>query len=638
VAATVVGAAVIVGGVVAGAITLDDARAHAAVEVLRSPMDNATDTGEVRALKLAIAGKRVGLEDVTDAIAFVRSESDGSDFRLVTLLRLLEGYRDRLDPAATVALRDLLLDVRWWMDEPGMNPLVYWSENHQVLWASGEYLAGSRFPGERFRDGRMGADHAAGARDRLLFWLDQRWRFGFAEWDSHYYAEDAAALAGLVDFGPDDDVRARSEIVLDLLLLDMAAHTVRGEFIASAGRLYEANRTTGDEAIRRIVRHAFEDTDEVGASDAIDIDFLASGYRTPAVLAAIAADDATTVVTETFGRDPGEIAADDGLASPERRIMAAWGAEAFTNPETVDASIDWIRAHGLLANPFLAPFRQLDWRVLRSAGLLPLVSRALDLPTNGTALGRADVYAYRTADLELSTTQAYRPGGYGNQEAIVQLTLDPGLSLFHSHPAVRPGEPSPNGNSPGFWTGDGTLPVACQDGGISVAAYDLPERPGFGRSEVLAFTHLRVPLDRFDEVVLDGARLVLRYGSALVAVTGTTTMRQAGPDELVQDGRQTGWAIEVSSTRDETFEAFTDRVLGATVAADGRSMTYASGGRTVGASIDRGCTVDGAPIAAPYQRVPAPYATTSADGREVTVEFGGHRLVLDFEAGTRIAD
>lgn len=50
-------------------------------------------------------------------------------------------------------------------------------------------------------------------------------------------------------------------------------------------------------------------------------------------------------------------------------------------------------------------------------GALPLLSRSLDLPSNGTALQRADVYGYRTADYAMSTTQAYQPGAFGHARA-----------------------------------------------------------------------------------------------------------------------------------------------------------------------------------------------------------------------------
>jgi len=89
----------------------------------------------------------------------------------------------------------------------------------------------------------------------------------------------------------------------------------------------------------------------------------------------------------------------------------------------------------------------------------------MDLPTNGTALQRADVYTYRTADYAMSTTQAYQPGAFGNQEAIFQLILDPGVSLFHNH---------------------------------------LPDHPGYGRSAVLDLE----PVDQREDLKGEPPRLV----------------------------------------------------------------------------------------------------------------------------------
>lgn len=53
------------------------------------------------------------------------------------------------------------------------------------------------------------------------------------------------------------------------------------------------------------------------------------------------------------------------------------------------------------------------------------------------------------------------------------------------------------------------------------------------------------------------------------------------------------------------------------------------------ASYHAGCTIDGTPIKVPYGRVPAPYATTSSDGDQVSVEFDGHSLALDFATNLR---
>ncbi|MFN8623880.1 MAG: hypothetical protein U0869_24325 [Chloroflexota bacterium] len=620
--------------VLAGALTAQDLAAHGAIVVQRSAIPDAIDTGEVRALKLAAGGSDVHAADLEVAAAFVRGANDGSDFRLITLLRLLLAYPDRLDGAATGLLRDVLLGVRWWMDEPGMNPMVYWSENHQALFAAGEHLAGARYPDERFADGRTGAEHRDDAAARLRFWLDQRWAHGFSEWDSHYAAEDIAALSALVDLAPDPELAKRAEIILDLLLLDLASHAFRGELAATSGRLYEANRMDGDPIVRRILAHAFEGADLVAASDAIDIGFQLSGFRAPPVLAAIAHDLGPRSVAQGFGRDPADIVADPAIASDEERIMELWGTEAFTDPAAIEATFDWIRAHGLLANPYLAPFRQLDFRVLRLTGALPILSRLLALPANGTTLGRADTLTERTPDFQMSTTQAYRPGEPGNQQAVFQLVLGPGLTVFHTHPGAAAGEAGPNGGTPGYWTGSGILPVSCQVGGVNLSLYDLPDHPGFGLARLLELTHLHAPIAEADGVVEDDHHRFLQVGSALVGVTASSPLRVGDADEIIQDGRRTAWAVEAASSGDETFAAFVERVRGAELTVDGSTATYRSGGTTITASMDSGCAVDGVALAPVTGRLPSPYARAEDDGRRVRVEWGGHGLLLDWDAAT----
>lgn len=619
---------------VGGWLTAQDLTAHGAIVVQRSAIPDAVDTGEVAALKRAAAGLTVRAADLDAAAGFIRGANDGSDFRLITLIRLLLVYPDRLDPDARALLRDLLLGVRWWMDRPGATPMVHWSENHQVLFAAGEVLAGQAYPDARFEDGRTGAEHRDDAAARLEFWLRQRWTHGFSEWNSHYSAEDLAALSAIVDLAADPVLATRAEIVMDLLLLDLAARTFRGEFIPTSGRLYEANRIRGDAIIRRILRHAFDGTDEVADTDAIDIGFQLSKWRTPQVLAAIAHDPGPRTVAQGFGRDPGDVAADPAITSDEERIMALWGMQAFTDPAAIEPTFDWIRAHGLLANPYLAPFRQLDFQVLRMAGALPLVSRLLDLPANGTTLGRADTLTEHTPDWQMSTTQAYRPGAPGNQQAVFQLVLGPALTVFHTHPGAPPGEAGPNGGTPGYWTGSGILPVSCQAGGISVSLYDLPERPGFGIEELLAFTHLHAPISAADRAVLDDHHLVLQVGTALVGVTTSTPLRRGSADEVIQDGRRTAWAVVAGSTSRESFDGFLARIRAARLSVGGTTATYRSEGTTLAAGMATGCAVDGVPSTPAAGRLPAPYATAGPDDGSYRIAFGGHGLDLAFEAAT----
>lgn len=604
---------------------------------VHSTTANAVVTGEVDVLRQLEAGGTVGVHDLDEVAAFVEGRNDGSDFRLVTLLRILYSHERVLSRPVLDRLRDLLVGFRYWMDEPGVTPAAYWTENHQIIFAADEFLAGQRFPTARFSDGRTGAQHRAAALGRISFWLEQRWRFGFSEWNSHYYGQDIAALSNLIDFSHDTDVVRGATIVQDLLFFDMASQSFHGTFTATSGRLYGKNKEHGDEGIDRIMAHAFAGADVTAAATGIEINFLLSGYRVPPVLLAIAHDPGDAVITSSTGRDLGELAHDASLTDTDRRVMAYWGMEAFTNPETIEFSMEYIQDHDLFANPFLAGFRKLNYSLLTLTGALPAVSEQLDLPTNGTALTRANTYTFRTADFSMYTAQEYRAGGFGNQESVFGMTLDDGVTLFHTHPAVLPDEPPPNGNSPGYWTGNGRIPLSCQDGAVNLSLYRLPEDPGYGRAHQLTFTHLYAPLPRFDRVVVSGRHLFLRYGNALVAVTAANPLTRHGDDEIVQHGADTYWVTEASSTRSESFEEFVDRVRGASATLDGGTLSYRSKGRTMTASFGTGCAVDGTPLRTSYPRHGSAYATVRRDPSTYRIEFGGHALTLDFARRARVS-
>ncbi|MFO1452416.1 MAG: hypothetical protein U1F61_29895, partial [Opitutaceae bacterium] len=105
------------------------------------------------------------------------------DFWMAPLLRIVYRHRSSIDVANWERIQRSILGFRYWMDQPGEDSRCYWSENHQILYASAEFLAGQRFPDAIFtRDGRTGREHREAGRKRVLTWLEQRWNHGFAEW------------------------------------------------------------------------------------------------------------------------------------------------------------------------------------------------------------------------------------------------------------------------------------------------------------------------------------------------------------------------------------------------------------------------------------------------------------------------
>jgi hypothetical protein len=213
--------------------------------------------------------------------------SEAADFGANGLLRLLYLYSHRTyipdEQHAEVSnpvipcdqqdqIKEQLLGFKYFMDEPARHPepkqeAVYWSENHQLLYATAEYLAGQLMPDERFAPSVQwrtddAADWQGPASDpswvmsghermdraypRLVRWLDHRLMFGFSEWNSPvYYDYDIAGLLNLIDFCDDQAVADKATIALDLVLLDLARFSGRGRAGSTSGRAYTSHKLTG---------------------------------------------------------------------------------------------------------------------------------------------------------------------------------------------------------------------------------------------------------------------------------------------------------------------------------------------------------------------------------------------------------
>ena len=80
---------------------------------------------------------------IGELCAFVDTRRDCADFRVIALLAvMLEGV---VPDESAEAVKRSLTAFKYWMSEPGDDAMCFWSENHQLLFATGEYLAGAAF-------------------------------------------------------------------------------------------------------------------------------------------------------------------------------------------------------------------------------------------------------------------------------------------------------------------------------------------------------------------------------------------------------------------------------------------------------------------------------------------------------------
>ncbi|MGH3658493.1 MAG: hypothetical protein ACRDUA_17700, partial [Micromonosporaceae bacterium] len=179
--------------------------------------------------------------DLATALRMIDQRADCADFEAHGLLHLWHrvpagSWPDRLRDQ----VREALLGFRYWIDQPGLDAMCYFTENHQFVWHTAELLAGEAFADEVFCNaGWTGRQHAAHGAALAEQWLRRKLAGGFSEFDSNaYLAIDTLALVSVVEFARDRRLRQLAGAVLDKVLLTLAANSWRGVHGAAHGRSY----------------------------------------------------------------------------------------------------------------------------------------------------------------------------------------------------------------------------------------------------------------------------------------------------------------------------------------------------------------------------------------------------------------
>lgn len=358
--------------------------------------------------------------------------------------------------------------------------MTYWSENHQILFAAAEYLAGQMWPDEIFRAGRdyrdegpdairqgdlTGAEHMSKAKSRLIRWLNDRLRFGFSEWNSsNYYQFDFKALFNLADFCVDKEIQTRASMVLDLLIFDIARLTQRGSFGVTAGRNYNDQKMCGwKQSVGDLIEVLFgvrQGIFHIGAA----WEFASMRrYEPPDVLIAIGQDKPQHFIDRSRVSINFEEAGEYGIGfESDEDIMFWWGKSSFFTKQVIEASRRMAEKYKLMSSP---PFKEIfpatravSWGLsavklmgYAAAGpfaplVIPLlgspfsqedeVVNALSIALEGSSLTRANLYTYRNRDVMLSSVQNFRPGQVNLQSHSCQATLSPSASVWTTHPSA----------------------------------------------------------------------------------------------------------------------------------------------------------------------------------------------------------
>lgn len=536
--------------------------------------------------RLATGKAPINLKAIEGALDFVDQRIDCADFVLLGIIRLAIqfGGSGSLPADILEKAKETILDFKYWPDEPGQDSMCTWTENHQILFSTCEYLAGMMFPDEVFTNsGATGRDRMKRARPRLLQWMELRFRTGFNEWLSNvYYDENISALVTLADFCDDPQLAQGAHCILDLLFYDMSVNSFRGTFGSTHGRSYERQKKSGlNESTADTQKLAFgmgifgEEDNMSGIHLA-----LSESYRLPRVIYNIASDLAPP---EMVNRHRAGIKISDakhwGLGYSDLNDgMTLLSFEAYIHPRTFGLFAKMLDAYDWWNNGFFRPFKMMKGAIrwqqrLRLTWLLPWLLRK-DIARNL----REEVHTltYRTPDYMLSAALDYKKGYGGDQQHIWQATLSEEAICFTTHPG------SLTHRSPDYWTGSGFLPRVAMHNNVLIAVYKISSVPGLYVRNRYNLTHAYFPRNKFDEVTETRGWLFGRKGKSYIALYSQNGYRwqKEGKDrdaEIIADGKKNIWVCEMG--REDThgeFSEFTRSILSAKLIFRGLHATYES--------------------------------------------------------------
>ncbi|MFC2090555.1 hypothetical protein ACFLT1_07225 [Bacteroidota bacterium] len=568
-------------------------------------------------------------------LEYIRNEYDCSDFRLVSLIRIIYEYGDRIPDDYMKKIEEVLFNFRYWWDEPGENSMCYWSENHQILFASAEYLIGQKYPDAVFpSSGFTGKQRKERARKRIMDWLEMRWNYGFIEYYSNvYYKEDIGPMINLIDYAKDEEIIKKTTIILDLLFYDMVSQSQGTMFISVSGRAYQNNRTgQEDKDFSGLTSYYWGDGKEIGPGIIYGI-MTTRNYEIPPVLLDIARDTSTVIIRQSNGLNLSELKTEGYYGTDNRSMMMQWGMEAFTNPEIIRNSLQHIRNCNMFSNDFVSDFKSMDFFLLNWLHLEPTVARILNPQYNGVAIQRGNTYTYRTPDYMLYTVQSHEAGDYADQQHVFGMNIDDHFAIFHNHPAR---EKESKASSPNYWTGYGHFPHSVQDKNINLSIYKIPKRKGIMESALLDYTRAYFPANLFDEAFIDSTFVFGKKGDTYCAFIGSNefSFRDDAEDDIIQEGKKVFWITEAgSASEDGSFEQFVSRIRGNEVYFNPRKLelTYISRGSTYEMEFGKDFRINGMVIDTEYDRFDSPYVSAQRKADKFEFTYNGKSLFLDYE-------
>ena len=611
---------------------------------------------------------------------YMNRRFDCADFRAQLLFKIYKDCYNTLSQRCRELIKKTFLDFKYFMDEPGDDSMCYWSENHQIMFAVSEYLAGQQWQEDTFtNNGMSGKEHMHKAEERIEAWMTQRFNFGFSEYlSNNYLAEDISPMANLIAYCNDEKIVIRMKIIMDILWLDVALNSVNNRFVASSSRMYGNNKAGnyygnsiatamnilwGNEGAEKILSNPYlSDKEKKQICDNLAkkpnyisicfTDIVKKGiYKLPEVIKEIALTDEIFDVKMACGLSPADMEDEKLIGQKPHQIMAQWGAETFTNPEVINNTIEYLKRNKMYHSSFLGYFRFLNLTVLKHFNWKKIAQKFNFMP-HGVATGRGNVYTYRTAHYSLSTSVAKDVDMCGAQEHIWTANIGEALTLFTTHPA---GDGNGRyGTSPGYWIGNGRRPMSVQNKNVNITIYKLPDKKRLGETKISDMTHAYMPKCFYDEFEMRENIIFARKNGVFVALicdgkpefrpfdkdsaNGIYKNRTFAEDYLIngefdlmrKGGEYHIYITELSDADTETFEAFKERIRNNTIVFGNGTVNYKTESGEIFVSYSGEFSINGENAKTEYDRYDCKFCKTPRKPENIFVSNGNNTLLLDY--------
>ncbi|MGV9173578.1 MAG: hypothetical protein ACOC44_04010 [Promethearchaeia archaeon] len=601
-------------------------------------------------------GDEINHETIENAIPELWDIEAMPDFKWSSIVRILylninesklkEEHLDRIS-------RALGHSKYWFTESTQWNTEIIYTENHQILCHSAEYLIGQLFPNATFPySGMTGQDHIEHAKFLINRWLDRRAQFGFSEWNSNSYLPvDITALANLIEFALDEEIAKKAAMILDTIAFTFANNYFKNRFATSMGRCYDDSRIGGsrdgtEEAawlLLGIGEHNPCNTDDRAAVA------LATGdhYVPPPILEDIAHNASQYYEhreRQSIGMDDGE---KYGIEYNEEEMPFWWGMSAPMAPQTIETSFSMLDNYAIDPMVLLGPQVLVDF--LKYSAILhgkPLgeYSEDLSLLTRGVCLETANIYTYRTPYYQLSGAQDHMKGMNGFQEHIWQASLSDDAYVFTN---------SPSGITKNFdqnWMG-GWKPRAVFYKNMGIIQYDRELMPLEGEiliSVLNAFLgmkfyqHAFFPRSAFDSIQQKNGWTFGKKGGSYIALYSLKPTNWESDYELRVNSKKNVWIVELGSEAEyESFDTFVSDILNSDldikpekIGYDVKYISPSQGKATV--DWNGNFQVDGEKVQIEnYPRFANKFCSQKFGTKETSIEYGNQSLKLDFNDVSR---